>query len=186
MKHLRMEKVMIGALLTSLFLIAVSCQTLPEGKPAPGGMTEQERPVRSTFNRERLCSLLTKEEVGAVLKQKMEEPKFFVSECTYRVVQPSPLKAFSIQISTDDGSGFNYNKESGKRQGRRVREVQGIGNGAYFDDAHFHVLKGNAWLTFGLATFERGPSSEEMITNLAKKAADRVPGPPSEAVDKAP
>jgi hypothetical protein len=164
----------------------VSCQTVPDGKPTPTVKTEQERSVQPTFNSEKLCSLLTKEEVGAVLKSQMENPKFFVNECTYRAVQPSPIKEFTIQIMADAGSGFNYNKESGKRQGRRIREVQGIGSNAYFDDSYFHVLKGNSWLTFGLAEFERHVSSEGMVMNLAKKAVDRLPGPVAEPAEKAP
>jgi hypothetical protein len=186
MKPFGMIKVFFSVLLPSLFLITVSCQTVPDGKPAPIVKTEQERSVQPTFNREKLCSLLTKEEVGAVLKQKMEEPRFFVRECTYKAVQPSLLKEFSVSISTDDGSGFNYNKESGRKQDRRVREVQGIGNSAYFDDAHFHVLKGNSWLTFGSAAEFGHHPSEEMIKTLAKKAVDRLPGPGSETVEKAP
>ncbi len=186
MKPFEMVRMLLCALIPSLFFLTMSCQTVSDGKPAPIVNTEQGRPAQPAFNREKLCSLLTKEEVGAVLKQQMEAPRFFVNECTYKVVQPSSLKEFSIQISTDDGTGFNYNKESGKRQGRRVREVQGIGSSAYFDDAHFHVLKGNSWLTFGLAQLERQPSSEEMIKTLAKKAADRLPGSPSEATEKAP
>lgn len=185
MKHSGTGKIMLGALLMPLFLMAASCQTVSDGKPAGDGMAKHGPAAQPAFNRERLCSLLTKEEVGAVLKQRMEEPRFFVNECSYRVIQPSPIKEFSIQISKDDGSGFNYNRESGKRQGRRITEVQGIGSAAYFDDAHFHVLKGNSWLTFGLATFERN-GSDEMIKALAKKAADRLPGPPSEALEKAP
>jgi hypothetical protein len=185
MKPFGIVRVFFSVLLLSMFCITVSCQTVPDGKPAPIVKTEQERSVQPSFNKEKLCSLLTKEEVGAVLKRKMEDPKFFVNECTYKVVQPSPVKEFTIQIETDNGTGFNYNKESGKRQGRRIREVQGIGSSAYFDDPYFHVLKGNSWLTFGLAQFERHPSSEEMIMNLAKKAVDRLPGPPSEAAEKA-
>lgn len=177
-------RIFSSALLLSLFLITVSCQTVQDGKPAPIIKTEQEHSVQPTFNKEKLCSLLTKEEVGAVLKQKMEEPSFFVRECTYKVAQPSRLKEFSVSISTDDASGFNYNKESGRKQGRRVREVQGIGNSAYFDDAHFHVLKGNSWLTFGSAAEFGHHPSEEMIKTLAKKAVDRLPGPSSEAGEK--
>jgi hypothetical protein len=141
MNHSGMEKIMLGALLMPLFLMAASCQTVSDGKPPGDGMAEHGPAVQPAFNRERLCSLLTKEEVGAVLKQRVEEPRFFVNECSYRVIQPSPIKEFSIQISKDDGSGFNHNREFGRRQGRRIKEVQGIGSAAYFDDAHFHVLK---------------------------------------------
>ena len=164
-----------GVLLPCFFLFAVSCQTVPRGTTVASGKTEQEGLPRQTFRKERLCSLLTKEEVGAVLNKKVEEPRFFVSECTYKVAQPSPLESFSISISTDDESGFNYNKESGKKMGRRVREVQDIGNSAYFDDGHFHVLKGNHWLTFSTrADFGHHPP-EEVIKALAKKAVERLP-----------
>ena len=186
MKPLSTMKTFFAILLPCAFLFAVSCQTAPNSKPVPSDKAEQERSSQQTFRKENLCSLLTKEEVGALLKRKMEDPKFFVNECTYKAVQPSPLKEFSISISTDDGSGFNYNKESGKKQGRRIREVQGIGNGAYFDDGHFHVLKGNHWLTFGTAASSGHHPPEEVIKALAKKAVDRLPGPFSEAVEKAP
>lgn len=186
MKSLGTVKIFSSVLLLYVFLFSVSCQTVPNGKPVASGKAEQERPSLQTFRKENLCSLLTKEEVGTLLKRKMEDPKFFVNECTYKAVQPSPLIEFSIQISTDDGSGFNYNKESGKKQGRRIREVQGVGNAAYFDDAHFNVLKGNNWLNFGTAASSGHRPSEEVIKALAKKAVDRLPGPSSDAVEKAP
>ena len=63
--------------------------------------------------------------------------------------------------------------------------MQGIGNSAYFDDAHFHVLKGNSWLTFGSAAEFGHHPSEEMIKTLAKKAVDRLAGP-TRKVEKAP
>lgn len=187
MKPFGMVKVFFRVLWPSVFLFTLSCQTVPSSKPVPSGQAEQVRTSQQTFRKENLCSLLTKEEVGAILKRKMEDPKFFVSHCTYKAVQPSPLEEFDIQISTDDGSGFNYNKESGRKQGRRIREVQGIGNAAYFDDASFNVLKGNYWLNFGTAASspEHHPT-EEVIKALAKKAVDRLPGPSSEAVEKAP
>ncbi len=185
MKPFGMITMPFCVLLPTLFLITVNCQTVPGGKPASVDGTEQGRSVQPPFNREKLCSLLTKEEVGAVVKQQMEAPKFFVNECTYRAVQPSSLKEFSIQISADDGTGFNYNRESGRKQGRRIREVPGIGKSAYFDDGHFHVLKGNSWLTFGSAAEYGHHPSEEMIKTLAKKAVDKLPGPPS-AVEEAP
>ena len=182
-----MMKTFCAILLPCAFLSAVSCQTVPNGRLVSSGQAEPERSSQQTFRKQNLCSLLTKEEVGVILKRKMQDPTFFVSECTYKAVQPSPLEEFSIQISTDDGSGFNYNKESGRKQGRRIREVQGIGNAAYFDDAHFHVLKGNNWLTFGTAASSpKDHPSEEVIKVLAKKAVDRLPGPGSEAVAKAP
>jgi hypothetical protein len=186
MKLFSMTKTFFSILLPCVFLLAVSCQTVPSSNPVPSGQAEQERSSQQTFRKENLCSLLTKEEVGAVLKRKMEDPKFFVRTCTYKAVQPSPLKEFSISISTDDGSGFNYNKESAKKEGLRIREVQGIGNGAYFCYGHFHVLKGNHWLTFGTAASSEHHPSEEVIIALAKKAADRLPGPSSEAAEKAP
>ena len=187
MKTVDLMKAFWALLIPCAFLSAISCQTVSEWQVAPSGKDEPGRSSQQSFRKENLCSLLTKEEVGGILKRKMQEPTFFVSECTYKVVQPSPLEAFSIQISTDDGSGFNYNKESGRKQGRRIREVQGIGNAAYFDDAHFHVLKGNNWLTFGTAASSpKDHPSEEVIKALAKKAVDRLPGPGSEAVQIAP
>jgi len=187
MKHISMMKTFFAILLPYVFLFGVSCQTVTSSQSVSSGQAEQESSQRQTFRKENLCSLLTKEEVGAVLDRKMEDPKFFVNGCTYKVVQPSPLKEFRIKISTDDGSGFNYNKESAKKQGLRIREVQGIGNGAYFCYGHFNVLKGNKWLTFGTtASSPQHHPSEELIIVLAKKAADRLPGPSSETVEKTP
>ncbi len=185
MKSFGLVKVFFSVLWLCVCLLTVSCHTVSGSNPVSSGKAEQERLSQQTFRKDNLCSLLTKEEVGALLKRKMEDPKFFVNECTYKAVQPSPLKEFSIQISTDDGSGFNYNKESGKKQGRKIREVQGIGNAAYFDDSHFNVLKGNNWLTFGTAANSGDHPSEELIKALAKKAVDRLPGSSSEAVEKA-
>jgi hypothetical protein len=170
MKLSGMVKVFFSVLLLSVILCSVSCQTVPGGsvqQPAGGSPAQ-------TYRSEKLCSLLTKEEVGAVLKMKIAEPKFFVNECTYKPAQPSSFVGFNIQISKDDGSEFNYNKESGKKQGRKILEVKGIGDSAYFDDAFLNVLKGNVWLNFSTSSHGRHPS-KEAIKTLAKKAVDRLP-----------
>lgn len=167
MKLSGVVKVFFSILITSIFLCLLSCQTVP------GGSVQQifgSSPAQTSYRSEKLCTLLTKEEVGAVLKMEMAEPKFFVNECTYKPVKSSSFPGFSIQVSTDDGSGFNYNKESGKKQRRRIIEVKGIGDSAYFDDAFLNVLKGNVWLLFSAGS---NPSKEAMKT-LAKKAVDRL------------
>jgi hypothetical protein len=148
-------------------------QFKPARRPQ-GADTEREASAQSAFNKDNLCSLLSKQEVGALLKKNMEDPEFSINECTYKVVQPSSLKEFSIQISNDDGSGFNYNKESGRDRGRKIRDVKGIGDAAYFDGGHLNVLKGNNWLIFGTASAGQHPS-EKVIKALAKKAVDRLP-----------
>ena len=74
--------------------------------------------MQPTFNREKLCSLLGEGgSWGWYLKQKMEEPRFFVGECTYKASRAaiSP-KEFSVSISTDDGSFFNYNEDPGENR----------------------------------------------------------------------
>ncbi len=174
MKRFGMLKVFVGVLLLSVFSLMLGCQTVQTREAAQGADTEREASAQSTFNKDNLCSLLSKQEVGALLKKKIEDPEFSINECTYKVVQPSSLKEFSIQISTDDGSGFNYNKESGKDRGRKIREVKGIGDAAYFDDGHLHVLKGHVWLIFWTGSSGKHPS-EKVMKALAKKAADRLP-----------
>ena len=167
MKHSGMVKVFFSILIPSVFLCLMSCQTVP-------GASVQQTVFGSnaeTYRSKKLCTLLTKAEVGAALKIKMAEPEFFVNECTYKPVKSSSsFPGFGIQVSTDDGSGFNYNKESGKKQRRRIIEVKGIGDSAYFDDAFLNVLKGNVWLLFSAGA---NPSKEAMKT-LAKKAVDRL------------
>ncbi len=135
--------------------------------------TEQQ-PVQSSFKREDLCSLLSKKEVGAILKKKMEEPEFFINQCKYKVVQPSALKEFSIEISYDDGSGFEYNRRSGREQGRKIRQVKDVGDAAYLDGEHLHVLKGHVWLIFWTGSSGKHPS-EKVMKALAKRAVDRLP-----------
>ncbi len=136
--------------------------------------TEQQQSVQSTFKKEDLCSLLSKKEVGALLKKKMEEPEFFINQCKYKVVQPSALKEFSIEISYDDGSGFEYNRRSGREQGRKIRQVKDVGDAAYLDGEHLHVLKGHVWLIFWTGSSGKHPS-EKVMKALAKKAVDRLP-----------
>jgi hypothetical protein len=169
MKASGMLKLFLGAMLTCILLCAAGCETIPGGtaqKPFSGFSAE-------TYRSEKLCTLLTKEEVGSVLKVKMAEPKFFVNECTFKPAQPSSFISFNIQISTDDGSQFNYNKESGRTQGRKIVAVKGIGDSAYFDDSFLNVLKGNVWLNFSTASHGRQPS-KAAIKALAKMAVDRI------------
>jgi hypothetical protein len=136
--------------------------------------TEREGSVQSIFKKEELCSLLSKKEVGALLKKKMEDPEFFINQCKYRVVQPSALSEFSIEISYDDGSGFEYNRRSGREQGRKIKQVKDIGDAAYFDGGHLNVLKGHVWLIFWTGSSGKHPS-EKVMKALAKKAVDRLP-----------
>jgi hypothetical protein len=164
-----MSKIFFGFMLSCALLCAFGCETIPGGavqKPFSGSAAED-------YRSEKLCTLLTKEEVGAVLKMQMAEPKFFVNECTFKPAQPSSLISFNIQISTDDGSQFNFNRESGKKQGRKIVDVKGIGDGAYFDDSFLNVLKGNVWLNFSTASHGRHPT-KTAIKTLAKKAVDRI------------
>lgn len=162
-------KYFLGVLLTCALFCAAGCETIPDGavrKPYSGSSAE-------AYRSEKLCALLTKEEVGAVLKTKMAEPKFFANECTFKPAQPSSLISFNIQVSTDDGSQFSYNRESGKKQGRKIVDVRGIGDSAYFDDSFLNVLKGNVWLNFSTASHGRHPT-KAAIKALAKKAVDRI------------
>ena len=169
MKSSGILKFIYGALLTCFLLCTAGCETIPGGavrKPISGASAD-------TYRSEKLCTLLTKEEVGAALKMKMAEPKFFVNECTFKPAQPSSLISFNIQISTDDGSQFNYNRESGKKQGRKIVDVRGIGDSAYFDDSFLNVLKGNVWLTFSTSSHGRQPTRATM-KSLAGKAVERI------------
>ena len=174
MKYFGMGKVFFSILLLSVFSFIIGCETIPIREATQNDDAEQEVSVQSTFKKEDLCSLLSKQEVGALLKKKMEDPEFFINQCTYKVVQPSALSELSIEISFDDGSGFNYNKKSGRELGRKIREVKGIGDAAYFDGGHFSVIKGNIWLIFWTGSSGKHPS-ENVIKALAKKAVDRLP-----------
>ena len=83
MKHSGMVKVFFSILIPSVFLCLMSCQTVP-------GASVQQTVFGSnaeTYRSKKLCTLLTKEEVGAALKIKMAEPEFFVNECTYKPVK---------------------------------------------------------------------------------------------------
>ena len=169
MKSYGILKFIYGALLSCFLLCTEGCETIPGGavlKPISGASAD-------TYRSEKLCTLLTKEEVGAALKMKMAEPKYFVNECTFKPAQPSSLISFNIQISTDDGSQFNYNRESGKKQGRKIVDVRGVGDSAYFDDSFLNVLKGNVWLAFSTSSHGRQPTRATM-KSLAGKAIERI------------
>ena len=71
MKSSGILKFIYGALLTCFLLCTAGCETIPGGavrKPISGASAD-------TYRSEKLCTLLTKEEVGAALKMKMAEPK---------------------------------------------------------------------------------------------------------------
>ncbi|MDA8434056.1 MAG: hypothetical protein M0Z60_14005 [Nitrospiraceae bacterium] len=174
MGHFRIGRVFISVLWLAVFSFLLGCQTIETREAAQGGDKGLEASAQSGFSEENLCSLLTKQEVGALLKKKMADPELSGDDCTYRVAQPSSLTEFRIQMSTDDGSGFNFNRQSGKDEGRKIKEVKGLGDAAYFDDSYLHVLKGNVWLIF-MTTGTGQLPSEKVMKALAKKAADRLP-----------
>lgn len=162
MKTICSVKVWLAIFVLGLFLVGMGCESK---KTASVEQPKQKEDPNSP------CALLTKEEVQAVLKQKLEEPKRDDILCIYESVVKSPSATLVVQLNPTEPEAFMQNRKDFMKGPNPFKPVEGLGENAYFYNESLNVLAKKRALSM---RFEGTKPSEDDIINLAKKAVERI------------
>lgn len=161
----------VGVLLS--VLLSADCETKKTGTE---GQTGQKEVKKIAFDPKIPCNLLTKEEVEAVMKQRVREPQPQDYACTYESVDSSKFTSLIFSLEDVDAPGlFRGMKEYFEKSGKKLIIVEGVGDGAYFFEKELHVLKGKYFFHFLSSGNEGYELREDAIKSLAKTAVDKLP-----------
>ena len=131
------------------------------------------------------CPILTKEEVGAVMKVVIEDAEPANGGCSYYTGKPEYM-AFDVFAETpnDPLKGFKDAKkeheDGAKKYGGFVKEIKGLGDFAFYRgetnsaEKWLFVLKGKHLFTFAARQPGMDRISEEGIKALAGKALEKI------------
>jgi hypothetical protein len=151
-------------------LVALGCDTKRTGS---ADKAEQKKIV---FDPRNPCSILTKDEVEAVFRQKIKDPRPEDYACIYETLDPKKFTSLTLSLdSVNDPNLLFYGmRDRFKDSGRPVKQLEGIGEGAYFHEKALHVLKERYIFHFQSRGNEGYELNEDAITNLAKTAIDKL------------
>jgi hypothetical protein len=153
--------------------LAVGCETKKTGSADKAAQRAKKKIV---FDPKNPCNLLTKEEVEAVMKQKVKEREPQDYACSYESIDSSKPASLIFSLEHEDAAGlFEGMREYFKKSGSEVKQVEGVGDGAYFSQKQLHVLKGKYLFHFQSVGNEGYELTEEAIRSLAKAAVDKLP-----------
>ncbi len=116
------------------------------------------------------CALLSREEVEAVLKQKLKEPKRDDIICIYESVSASPYVFLKVQLNPVEADMFMQNRKDFMNKDS-FKSIDGVGDNAYFFNGELNILAKKHALSMRV---EGGQISEDDIIGLAKKAAEKI------------
>jgi hypothetical protein len=169
-------RICLGLILLGSLALYSGCDTKKAGSDRP--------PVKISFDPKKPCNLWTKEEVEAVMKKKIKEPETGDYFCTYTSVDHSTSTSLNIMITEETGS-FNEAKESAQNSGWLLKQVEGIGEGAFFldyDKEHkdqklrfLEVHRKNYVFSINSTATDGHTLSDEALIILAKKAFEKLP-----------
>jgi hypothetical protein len=157
-------KVCLVILMLGFFFIGTGCETGKTGAVGQAKSPEKKNDLNNP------CELLSKKEVGAVLKQELEEPKRDDIICTYESVQRSPSVFLNLQLNPVDPAMFMQNRKDFTGKGS-FKPVDGIGDNAYFFNGQLNILAKDRGLSMRI---EGDQPSEDDLLMLAKKAVERI------------
>ncbi len=154
-------------------VLGAGCETKKTGS---AGQAAQKEMKKIAFDPKNPCNLLTKEEVEAVMKQKVGEPQPQDYACSYESADSTKLSSLIFSLEDVEAAGlFKGMRETFKQSGAEVKEVEGVGDGAYFSHKMLHVLKGKYFFHFSSVGNEGYELTEEAIKSLAKTAMEKLP-----------
>ncbi len=162
MKTVGSVKVWLAVLMVGFLVVVTGCESQ---KTASVEQPKQKEDLNSP------CALLTKEEVEAVLKQKLEEPKRDDILCIYESVVKSPSAALVVQLNPTEPEAFMQNRKDFMNGPNPFKSVEGLGEDAYFYNEGLNVLVKKRSLSMRV---EGTKPSEDDIVELAKKAVERI------------
>ncbi len=151
-------------------LVALGCDTGRTGSSDKAGQK------KFAFDPKNPCNLLTKEEVEAAIRQKVKDPSSQEYACTYETMDSKNFTSLTLSVDSvsDPEYLFNGMRDRFKDSGRPVKQVEGVGEGAYFYEKALHVLKGRHIFHFQSSGSEGYELNEEAVRNLAKTAIDKL------------
>ena len=151
-------------------LVALGCDT---GGTGPAGKTAKRK---FAFDPKNPCNLLTKGEVEAVVRQTIKDPQPQEYACIYETGDPGKFTSLTLSLDAvnDPELLFNGMRDRFKESGRPVRQVPGIGEGAFFFEKSLHALKGRYIFHFQSSGKEGYELNEEALQNLARTALDKL------------
>ena len=150
------------------FLVAAGCDT---GKTGSAGKAKQEL----VFDPKNPCNILTKEEVEAVIKQKVKDPQPQDYACTYESADSQKFTSLIFSLEDADAAGlFKGMKELFEKSGKPVKAVEGMGDGAFVYEKELHVLKGKYFFHFQSSGNKGYELDEDAIRHLARTAVDKL------------
>ena len=172
MKNLEIRWSFLSVVGLLLLVFAVGCETKKSGS----ANAEGQKIKRIVFNPQNPCNLLTKDEVEAVMKQKVKEPEPQDYACTYESVDSAKFTSLIFMLEHTDAAGlFKGMREHFEKSGQPVKSVEGVGDGAFFQEKELHVLKGKYFFHFQSSGSEGYELKEDAIKSLAKTGVDKLP-----------
>ena len=157
MKTVDSMKVCLVIITLCFFVVGTGCET-----KKPGLAKEEKKDKNGT------CALLSKEEVEAVLKQKLKEPKSDDIICIYESVAASPYVSLNVQLNPVEKDIFMQNRKDFMKK-ESFKSIDGVGDNAYFYNSQLNILAKNHELSLRI---EGG--AEDDIIRLAKKAVEKI------------
>lgn len=151
-------------------LVALGCDTGKSGSADKAGQK------KFAFDPKNPCDILTKGEVEAVIRQTIKDPQPQEYACIYETGDPGKFTSLTLSLDSvnDPELLFNGMRDRFKDSGRPLRQVPGIGEGAFFFEKTLHVLKKRYIFHFQSSGKEGYELNEEAIQNLARTAIDKL------------
>ncbi len=172
MKHIEIRWSFISAVILLLLVFVVGCGTQKAGSPTGFG----QKIKRIIFNPKNPYNLLKKDEVEAVMKQKVKEPQPQDYTCTYESVDSVKFTSLIFSLEDADAAGlFKGMREYFEKSGKPVKPVERVGDGAFFREKELHALKGKYFFHFQSSGNEGYELGEEAIKSLTRTAIDKLP-----------
>ena len=160
----------LSVIATLALLVALGCDT---GRSGSADKTGEQK---IAFDPKNPCSILTKDEVEAVIKQKVKDPSPQEYACTFETIDAKKFTRIILSLDSVNDPEFLFNgmRDRFKESGRPVKPVAGVGEGAFFYEKALHVLKKRYIFHFQSSGNEGYELTEEAITNLARTAVDKL------------
>ena len=170
--------ILVSFILATAIIAAVGC----DNKSGKAKNAAQPSVKKVAFDPKDPCPLLTKEEVGAVLKRQVIEASADDGRCTY-YSNETTYTSFGLTVQTPPEGAAAYFKllrdaPSGDKE-RIVKKIEGTGEGAYYElsgakDRTIYSYQGKYFVFFTVSRNDGGDISDEGMRELAKKAMDRI------------
>ena len=110
------------------------------------------------------------------MKQNANEPEAGDHFCSFESADSSKYTNLIFGVTDVEAqASFKHLKEVAGERGKKVKQVDDMGDGTYFYEKALYVLKGKYFFNFMSSGNEGYELTEDAIKSLAKKAVGRNP-----------